>query len=73
MLKRTLLSTVIMASLAACSSTSSEQSTVNQLAENLDVNYTVITNQGADDGLACKELQAEWASCNKVTISTAFV
>lgn len=69
MFKKTLLSTLILAGLAACSSTTPEQSTVNLLAENLDVNYTVITNQGADDGLACKDLQAEFASCNKVNMT----
>ncbi|MGO3799324.1 MAG: beta-N-acetylhexosaminidase [Vibrio casei] len=75
MFKKTILATVILSGLAACSMDSSSsqdeqsQAMVNQLANNLDIHYTIVTNQGADDGLKCKELQAEWASCNKVNMT----
>ncbi|PMH44509.1 beta-N-acetylhexosaminidase [Vibrio sp. 10N.286.49.B3] len=71
MLKKTFLATVILTTLSACSTNSMDQAAQTQgvvdlLASNLDINYEVITNQGVDDGLPCKTLQAEWASCNKI-------
>ena len=65
-----LLATSIIATLVGCSTLqSSQQSVVNSLAENLDIDYQVITNHGASQGLACQELGAEWASCNQVTMT----
>ncbi|MCG6229710.1 family 20 glycosylhydrolase [Vibrio furnissii] len=70
MLKKSIIAGAVVATLAGCSMTnSSTQSVVNSLANNLDIHYTVLTNHGADDGLGCQELGAEWASCNKVNMT----
>ncbi|WP_087017025.1 beta-N-acetylhexosaminidase [Thaumasiovibrio subtropicus] len=71
MLKQTLLATSIIATLSACTSTPelTEQQRVNAIAENLDIHYQVVTNHGANDGLACQALGAEWASCNQVIMT----
>ncbi|WP_114786616.1 beta-N-acetylhexosaminidase [Vibrio tetraodonis] len=70
MVKKGLLATSIIATLVGCSTLqSSQQSVVNSLAENLDIDYQVLTNHGANQGLACQELGAEWASCNQVTMT----
>lgn len=69
MFKQSLIATSIIATLAGCSSLSTEQQTVNALAENLDIQYQVLTNHGANEGLSCQELGAEWASCNKVNMT----
>jgi hexosaminidase len=70
MLKRNLLSVAVLAGLTGCAVTqSTEQQVVNTLAENLDVQYEVLTNHGANEGLACQDLGAEWASCNKVNMT----
>ncbi|MGD8171157.1 beta-N-acetylhexosaminidase [Vibrio sp. TRT 21S02] len=70
MLKHSLIATSVIATLAGCSSLqSSEQQVVNTLADNLDIQYQVLTNHGANDGLACQDLGAEWASCNKVNMT----
>ncbi|MCV5975754.1 carbohydate-binding domain-containing protein, partial [Escherichia coli] len=59
-----------IATLAGCSALqSSEQQVVNSLADNLDIQYQVLTNHGANEGLACQDLGAEWASCNKVNMT----
>ena len=70
MLKRNLIAVSVLAGLAGCAVTqSTEQKVVNSLAENLDIQYTVLTNHGANEGLACQELGAEWASCNQVNMT----
>ncbi|GMM90321.1 beta-N-acetylhexosaminidase [Vibrio fortis] len=70
MLKRNLLSVAVLAGLSGCAATqSTEQQVVNMLADNLDVQYEVLTNHGANEGLACQDLGAEWASCNKVNMT----
>ncbi|ELV8697224.1 beta-N-acetylhexosaminidase [Vibrio fluvialis] len=70
MLKKSMIAVAVVATLAGCSAmNSSSQSVVNSLADNLDVHYTVVTNHGADDGLACQDLGAEWASCNQVNLT----
>ncbi|MGR5554681.1 beta-N-acetylhexosaminidase [Vibrio fortis] len=70
MLKRNLLSVAVLAGLSGCAATqSTEQQVVNTLADNLDVQYKVLTNHGANEGLACQDLGAEWASCNKVNMT----
>lgn len=69
MFRKAILPSVILASLTACSMTPTAQGPVDDLANNLDINYTVVTNHGANEGLNCKELQAEWASCNKVNMT----
>ena len=70
MKKLTLIAASVIATLAGCSSTSNpEQNIVDSLADNLDIKYTIVTNQGADNGLACQDLGAEFASCNKVNMT----
>jgi hexosaminidase len=70
MFKQSLVAASVLATLAGCASfQSSEQQVVNSLADNLDVQYQVLTNHGANDGLACQDLGAEWASCNKVNMT----
>ncbi|MBW3696306.1 beta-N-acetylhexosaminidase [Vibrio sp. T187] len=70
MLKRNLIAVSVLVGLAGCAVTqSSEQKVVNSLADNLDIQYQVLTNHGANQGLACQDLGAEWASCNKVNMT----
>ncbi|GLT17293.1 beta-N-acetylhexosaminidase [Vibrio zhanjiangensis] len=70
MVKKGLLATSIIAALVGCSALqSSQQSAVNLLAQNLDIDYQVITNHGASQGLECQNLGAEWASCNQVKMT----
>ena len=70
MLKRNLLSVAVLAGLTGCAVTqSAQQQVVNTLADNLDVQYEVLTNHGANEGLACQDLGAEWASCNQVNMT----
>ncbi|GLS91875.1 beta-N-acetylhexosaminidase [Psychromonas marina] len=69
MLKKSLISIALVSALAACSTTKNSQTTVDKISENLDINYTVLSNTAAVDGVDCKKLQAEWASCNSITMS----
>ncbi|MDN3614350.1 beta-N-acetylhexosaminidase [Vibrio gallaecicus] len=70
MLKRHLIAVSVLAGLTGCAATqTSEQQVVNSLADNLDIQYEVITNHGATKGLKCQDLGAEWASCNKVNMT----
>ncbi|RJX70136.1 beta-N-acetylhexosaminidase [Vibrio sinensis] len=70
MLKHSLIAASVIATLAGCSSLQNpEQQVVNTLADNLDIQYEVLTNHGANEGLACKDLGAEWASCNQVNMT----
>ncbi|GEM79729.1 beta-N-acetylhexosaminidase [Vibrio superstes] len=70
MLKKSLIATSVITVLAGCSSMQdSSQTTVDQLANNLDIKYQVMTNHGAEDGLKCQDLGAEWASCNQVKMT----
>ncbi|MDE1334828.1 beta-N-acetylhexosaminidase [Vibrio aestuarianus] len=70
MIKRNLIAVSVLATLSGCSVyQSSEQQVIDSLANNIDIKYTVLTNHGADEGLACQDLGAEWASCNKVNMT----
>ncbi|NLS11642.1 family 20 glycosylhydrolase [Vibrio sp. SM6] len=70
MFKRNLIAATMVATLAGCATVQSpEQSVVNTLANNLDIHYQVVTNHGANEGIACQDLGAEWASCNKVIMT----
>ncbi|MEF1312247.1 beta-N-acetylhexosaminidase [Vibrio mytili] len=70
MLKHSLIAASVITTLAGCSALqSNEQQVVNSLANNLDIQYEVLTNHGANDGLACQDMGAEWASCNKVNMT----
>ncbi|WP_019615730.1 beta-N-acetylhexosaminidase [Psychromonas ossibalaenae] len=69
MFKKSLIAVSMIASLSACSTINNSQKSVNQLADNLDINYTVLSNTAANDGVDCKGLEAEWASCNTVNMT----
>ncbi|QIA63945.1 family 20 glycosylhydrolase [Vibrio astriarenae] len=70
MFKQSLITAAIVSVLSGCSTTANpQQSTVDALANNLDIQYDVLTNHGANEGLACQELGAEWASCNQVNMT----
>ncbi|MGR5267211.1 beta-N-acetylhexosaminidase [Vibrio astriarenae] len=75
MFKYSLITTAMVTVLAGCSATSNtqqdaiQQEAVDALATHLDIQYQVLTNHGADDGLACQDLGAEWASCNQVNMT----
>lgn len=69
MLNKSVIAISVTAILAGCSMMiSSNQTLVNSLADNLGIQYHVVTNHGANEGLACEALGAEWASCNKVNM-----
>lgn len=65
--KKGLLSVAVVLSLSGCSvpNDNENQTLVDSLASQLDVNFTIVENHGAQNGLACKAMGAEWASCNK--------
>lgn len=68
--KLTALASVIALAVTGCASQGSlEQNVVNNLAENLDVNYELVTNHGANEGLKCQGLNAEWASCDLINLT----
>ncbi|AUI85552.1 beta-N-acetylhexosaminidase [Vibrio azureus] len=70
MFKPSLIAVSILATLAGCTSLqNSQQQVVDTLADNLDIQYEVVTNHGANEGLACQDMGAEWASCNKVNMT----
>ena len=66
-MKKTLLACLVTTMMAGCA-LSPEQQVTNNLAENLSIKYTILDNQGAEHGLDCKAMGAEWASCNSVNI-----
>lgn len=69
MFKKILLSAILLGALTACSFTSvNPQTEIDSIAKNLDINYTVLSNNSAQEGADCKSLGAEWASCNAVNI-----
>ncbi len=68
-MKKTLLTCLVTSMMAGCAlMPSAEQSVTANLADNLSLKYTILDNQGAEHGLDCKTLGAEWALCNKVNI-----
>ncbi|WP_428771948.1 beta-N-acetylhexosaminidase [Vibrio sp.] len=70
MIKHSLIAGAVLATLAGCASfQSSDQAVVDSLADNLDIQYQVVTNHGANNGIGCQQLSAEWASCNQVNMT----
>ncbi|PMN67435.1 beta-N-acetylhexosaminidase [Enterovibrio norvegicus] len=66
------LSVAIATGLAGCGVLplqSADQNVVDALASQLDISYDVQTNHGAQEGLACQAMGAEWASCNNVIMT----
>lgn len=69
-LKLSALASVIALAVTGCASQgTNDQAVVNNLANNLEVNYKVVTNHGADNGLQCQNLGAEWASCDLINLT----
>lgn len=66
--KKTFLASSVIAMLSACGSINAEQKLVDSMAASLDVQFQVVDNHGANNGLACQDLGAEWAACNKVDL-----
>jgi len=69
MFHKTLLTIAIAATATACSAATNPQTDIDNLAKNLSINYTVLSNTGAPKGTDCKALGAEWAACNSVEMS----
>ncbi|WP_325892116.1 beta-N-acetylhexosaminidase [Grimontia sp. NTOU-MAR1] len=70
--KMGILSVAIASGLAGCSSLQSDaaqQGKVDALASQLNISYDVETNHGAQEGMACQDMGAEWASCNKILMT----
>lgn len=70
--KPTVLASLVALVATGCTSNQvamSEQEVVNNLAANLGVNYDVVTNHGANEGLKCQQLEAEWASCDLINLT----
>ncbi|MGR5061815.1 beta-N-acetylhexosaminidase [Photobacterium sp. DNB22_13_2] len=73
--KLSLLASVVAIAATGCASDSSrsnahfDQQLADALAANLGVNYQVVTNHGANEGLQCRELAAEWASCDLINLT----
>ncbi|OBT25770.1 beta-N-acetylhexosaminidase [Vibrio tasmaniensis] len=70
MLKKSLLAICCFAALSGCGSPShnTTQTKVDMLADNLDMSFEIVTNYGNENGIACAELKADYASCNLVNI-----
>ncbi|MCX8579061.1 beta-N-acetylhexosaminidase [Gilliamella sp. B2717] len=70
-LKTAILATSIasLLSIGVTQSAYANQKTVDLMSAQLNVKYTVNDNQANDHGINCAALGADWAACNKVTIS----
>ncbi len=69
-LKLSTLATAISALglLGLSSASQADQKVVDQLSK-LKLNYNVVDNRAADNGVDCAALGADWASCNKAVIT----
>lgn len=69
-IKLTALASFIALAVTGCATQgNNDQTVVNNLASNLDVNYEVAIQHGAEEGLQCKTLGAEWASCDLINLT----
>ncbi|MDD1782356.1 carbohydate-binding domain-containing protein [Enterovibrio sp. ZSDZ35] len=67
-----MLSAAIAAGLTGCGTLqlgSEQQHIVDALSSQLNISYDIVTNHGAQEGMACQEMGAEWASCNEITMT----
>ena len=69
--KKTALVSLVSAAMMGCASDApiSDTELTRKLAKNLDVQYELVTNQGANEGLQCQNLGAEWASCDLINLT----
>lgn len=58
-----------MALTGCAGSGDSNQTLVNRMGSQLNVQYAVLDNHGGENGVNCGALGAEWAACNKATIT----
>ncbi|PQJ67449.1 beta-N-acetylhexosaminidase [Photobacterium angustum] len=69
-IKLTALASFITLAVTGCATQgNNDQTVVNNLASNLDLNYEVAIQHGAEEGLPCKTLGAEWASCDLINLT----
>ncbi|OCG24859.1 beta-N-acetylhexosaminidase [Gilliamella sp. wkB108] len=69
--KKTILTTAVTSLLGfgVAQSVNASQEVVDEISSQLQVNYKIVDNNANNNGVDCAALGADWASCNKVTIS----
>ncbi|MCD9551054.1 family 20 glycosylhydrolase [Photobacterium carnosum] len=69
-IKLTALASFIALAVTGCATQgNNDEKVVENLANNLDVTYEIVTQHGAEEGLQCKTLGAEWASCDLINLT----
>lgn len=68
-MKKFKFSAIAAATLMFSGMAMADQGLVNQLSKQLNVNYAITDNLAAEHGVDCSALGADWASCNKITIT----
>ena len=69
-IKLTALASFIALAVTGCATQGNDdEKVVKNLANNLDVTYEIVTQHGAEEGLQCKTLGAEWASCDLINLT----
>ena len=69
-IKLTALASFIALAVTGCATQGNDdEAVVKKLANNLDVTYEIVTQHGAEEGLQCKTLGAEWASCDLINLT----
>ena len=69
-IKLTALASFIALAVTGCATQGNDdEAVVKKLANNLDVTYEIVTQHGAEEGLPCKTLGAEWASCDLINLT----
>ena len=56
-------------SMGTVQSVSASQKVVDTMSSQLRLNYQIVDNDAANHGVDCAALGADWASCNKVTLT----
>ena len=56
-------------SMGATQSASASQKIVDTMSSQLRLNYQIVDNDAVNHGIDCAALGADWASCNKVTLT----
>ena len=56
-------------SMGTAQSVSASQKVVDTMSSQLRLNYQIVDNDAANHGVDCAALGADWASCNKVTLT----
>ena len=69
--KSAMLATSIasLLTLGAMQSVNASQKIVDTLSSQLRLNYQIVDNNAVNDGVDCAALGADWAACNKVTLT----